>query len=227
MDFKTNIAKFGIKSVYLNILGIILSGLLFPILSTMFFPQPQWVSPELFIKSFHPIQTATFFCGYFLITGSLLTFISLYLKCDDNKKVFMFSALLINVIFSVIVFLNYIIQTTYIPYLAMNNPVETNTILPALTMSKAGSLAWALEMYGWGGIGLSFIMASPIFGNTKIETYLKYLFIINGICSVSAAIMTSINMNWIFSFAGFASLIIWNVLVLIIDILLLRYFKQF
>lgn len=217
--------SFGIKAVYLNIFGIVFSGLIFPLISTIFFPQPQWVSSELFINSYHPVQTLTFFCGYFLVIGSLLTFIALYLLSME-KKIYALSGLIINVVFTAIIFLNYIIQTTYVPYLAANNPPETQYVLATFSMANAGSFAWALEMYGWGGIGLSFIFMAMAFGKSRQENILKILFIINGTSSCITAIITSINMNWIFTGAGFASLIIWNLLVLIIDLSLLRYFKN-
>ena len=221
------IQKFGRMAVYLNIFGIIFSGLVFPVLATLLHPQPRWQNPELFIQSFHPLQTATFFCGYFLVIGSLLTFVALYFISNQSKKIWAFSALAINMVFTAVVFLNYIIQTTYVPYLAANNPPETATVLAVFSMANPGSFAWALEMYGWGGIGLSFIFMAFIFENTKLERILKILFLTNGICSVASALMTSIDMNWLFSPAGFAALIIWNLLVLVIDIFLLRYFKSF
>jgi hypothetical protein len=133
------------------------------------------------------------------------------------------SGLIINVVFTAVVFLNYIIQTTYIPYLAINNPPEAVYVLPMFTMANPGSLAWALEMYGWGGIGLSFIFMAFIFDKGTYEKPLKILFIANGISSCLSALKTSINMNWLFSPAGFAALIIWNVLVFVIDVLLLHY----
>jgi uncharacterized membrane-anchored protein YitT (DUF2179 family) len=64
-----------------------------------------------------------------------------------------------------------------------------------------------------------------VFGKSKPEIILKTLFIINGICSIASALMTSIDMNWLFSPAGFASLIVWNLLVLAIDIFLLKFFN--
>lgn len=219
--------KFGRVAVITNMFGIVFSGLVFPVLSMIFTPQPPWRDAALFVESFHPLQTATFFCGYFLVIGSLLTFIVLYKIAPQNRKIWALSGLVINVVFTAVVFLNYIIQTTYIPYLANNNPPETATILPVFTMANPGSFAWALEMYGWGGIGLSFIFMAFIFVKSKPERTLKMLFLANGICSVASALMTSIDMNWLFSSAGFASLIVWNLLVLVIDIFLLRYFKSF
>jgi hypothetical protein len=198
----------------------------FPVLSTLFFPQPQWQGHELFIKSFHPIQTATFFCGFFLVIGSLLTFVVLYKTAPDEKKIRALSALAINVVFTAVVFLNYVIQTTYVPYLAKNNPPETATILAVFTMANPGSFAWALEMYGWGGIGLSYILMALIFGKSRPEPTLRILFLANGFCSVLSALLTSADMNWLFSPGGFAALIIWNLLILVIDIYLLKYFRK-
>lgn len=216
--------RFGKAAIYLNMFGIIFSGLVFPVLSAIITPQPKWQDAELFIKSFHPLQTATFFCGYFLVIGSLLAFIVLYTISKSERKLVALSALIINVVFTSVVFLNYIIQTTYIPYLAINNPPEAAYVLPVFTMTNPGSFAWALEMYGWGGIGLSFIFMAFIFGKGKYEKLLKILFIVNGVSSCLSALMTSINMKWLFSPAGFTALTIWNVLVFVIDIYLLKYF---
>ena len=225
-DSVSAVNKFGRTAIYVNIFGIIFSGLVFPVLSMIFTPQPPWQNAALFAESFHPLQTATFFCGYFLVIGSLLTFMVLYKITPENRKIWAFSGLVINMVFTAVVFLNYIIQTTYIPYLASNNPPETATILPVFTMANPGSFAWALEMYGWGGIGLSFIFMAFIFENTRLEQTLKLLFLSNGICSVASALMTSFDMNWLFSAAGLTALVVWNVLVLVIDIFLLRFFRN-
>jgi hypothetical protein len=218
--------RFGKTAIYLNLFGIIFSGLVFPVLSTLICPQPVWQDSVLFIKSFNYLQTATFFCGYFLVIGSLLTFVVLTLVTKAEKKIWAVSALAINILFTAVVFLNYIIQTTYVPYLATNNPPETEHILAVFTMSNPGSFAWALEMYGWGGIGLSYIFMAFIFGNGKYEQTLKLLFLVNGLCSFGSALMTSVDMNWLFSAAGFTALIVWNLLVFVIDIILLGYFNK-
>ncbi|HCE56529.1 MAG TPA: hypothetical protein DER09_01730 [Prolixibacteraceae bacterium] len=218
--------KFGRIAVIINMIGIVFSGLVFPVLSMIFTPQLPWRDAAMFVESFHPLQTATFFCGYFLVIGSLLTFIALYKTATEDKKIWALSGLVINMVFTSVVFLNYIIQTTYIPYLAYNNPPETATILPVFTMTNPGSFAWALEMYGWGGIGLSFIFMAFIFETNKLERTLKFLFLTNGVCSVASALMTSINMNWLFSPAGLTALVVWNLLVFVIDFFLLNYFKN-
>lgn len=220
------VLRFGRMAVCLNALGVIFSGLVFPALSMILFPQPAWKDAVLFADSFHPLQTATFFCGYFLVIGSLLTFIALFLLTPPERKVWALSGLVINVVFTAVVFLNYIIQTTYVPYLAVNRPPELEAVLPVFTMANPGSFAWALEMYGWGGIGLSFIFMAFIFGKNKPEPVLKGLFVVNGICSVGSALMTSVDMNWLFSPAGLTALVVWNVLVLVIDLYLIAYFKR-
>ncbi len=223
---KEQYLKFAHAAVITNMFGILFSGLVFPVLSQIFTPQPPWRDAALYVESFHPLQTATFFCGYFLVIGSLMTFIVLYKTTPENKKIWALTGLLINVVFTSVVFLNYIIQTTYIPYLANNNPPEAATILPVFTMANPGSFAWALEMYGWGGIGLSFIFMALIFNNGKLAKTLKILFLANGISSVAAALMTSFDMNWLFSAAGLTALVVWNALVFVIDIFLLKFFRE-
>ncbi|MHC1774470.1 MAG: hypothetical protein AB9834_03565 [Lentimicrobium sp.] len=223
---QAQILRFGRMAVYLNIFGVIFSGLVFPALSIFLCPQPAWRDATLFADSFHPLQTATFFCGYFLVIGSLLTFIVLFRLAVPETKIWALSGLVINVVFTAVVFLNYIIQTTYIPYLAVNRPPEIDMVLPVFTMANPGSFAWALEMYGWGGIGLSFVFMAFIFGKDKPEPVLKGLFMVNGICSVASALMTSVDMKWLFTPAGLTALVVWNSLVLVIDFYLLAYFKR-
>jgi len=224
-SIQTQTIRFGRLAVYLNIFGVLFSGLVFPALSMIFSPQPAWRDAFLYADSYHPLQTATFFCGYFLVIGSLLTFITLYQLAEPEKKIWALSGLVINVVFTSIVFLNYIIQTTYVPYLAMNRPPELAAVLPVFTMANPGSFAWALEMYGWGGIGLSFVFMAFTFGKGRFEPVLRWLFVVNGICSVGSALMTSLDMNWLFTPAGLTALVVWNALVLVIDINLLAYFK--
>jgi hypothetical protein len=93
-------------------------------------------------------------------------------------------------------------------------------------MANPGSFSWALEMYGWGGIGLSFIFMAFIFDKGRYAKILKTLFLVNGTLSVLSALITSIDMNWLFSPAGLTALILWNLLVFAIDIFLLKHFQM-
>lgn len=223
---KNTLHRFAIRAVYLHMAGVILSGLVFPALAQQICPQPEWQDATAFADAFHPLQTATFFFGFLLVLGSLMVFVALHLSTAGDKKVYSLIALAVNVVFSAIIFVNYIIQTTYIPYLATYRPPEMDSVLPMLTMSNPGSLAWAFEMYGWGGVGLSFIFAAPVFGRERPGGTLRILFIINGLCSAGSALMTSADMNWLFTPAGITALVVWNTLVLVIDVFLLRYFRH-
>lgn len=233
MDLKTSdfamkntLHRFAIRAVYLHMAGVILSGLVFPALAQQICPQPEWQDATTFADAFHPLQTATFFLGFLLVLGSLMVFVALHLSTAGDKKLYSLTALAINTVFTAIIFVNYIIQTTYIPYLATYRPPEMASILPMLTMSNPGSLAWAFEMYGWGGVGLSFIFAAPVFEKEGRDRWLRLLFLANGLCSIGSAFMTSIDMNWLFTSAGIAALVVWNTLVLVIDVFLLGYFRQ-
>ena len=73
--------------------------------------------------------------------------------------------------------------------------------MPVITMANTGLFAWALGIKGWGGIGLSFIFMTFIFEKGKYEKSLRILFIVNGIPSCLLVLKTSINMNWLLSYA--------------------------
>jgi hypothetical protein len=220
------IARYGIHIAWTNIAAVLLSGLIFPVITMIFYKQPAWEGPEVFIAHYHPFQTTTFFSGFLLVISSLLIFIVLYKNSDTANKIAGLSALMINAVFTPIIILNYILQITYVPYLAVHQPAGTADLLTAFTMSNPGSVAWALEMYGWGGIGLSYLVAALIFRNTGGERILKALFVTNGVCSIASAGMTSADMNWIFSKAGLVALVVWNLLIILIDIFLIRYFRN-
>lgn len=226
MNQQASILKFGRIFIWIHLIGIIFSGLFFPLLSAIFHPQPAWQNAEVFSKAYHPIQSATFFCGYLLVLGSLGTFITLHALSNKSTRLFSLTALVLNAVFSVVVIINYLIQTTYVPYLATYQPVEAEMVLPVYSMANPGSLAWAFEMWGWGGIGFSFLLMIPILESSLKEKLLKGLFLLNAISSVLGAVLTSINMKWLFSPAGFASLIFWNLLVLAIDVILLFYISE-
>lgn len=65
-----------------------------------------------------------------------------------------------------------------------------------------------------------------IFGKGRFEPVLKGLFIVNGICRSASALITSVDMKWLFTPAGLTALVVWNTLVLVIDFYLLVYFKK-
>jgi hypothetical protein len=73
--------------------------------------------------------------------------------------------------------------------------------MPVITMANTGLFARALRINGWDGIGPSFIFIIFIFYKGKYEKPLRILFIVNGIPSCLLLLKTSINMNWLFSYA--------------------------
>lgn len=223
---KKKIIKFGIFSVWLNITGVVLSGLVFPVLSIALSPQPAWQNAEVFAGNFNFLQIGTFFSGFLLAAGFAVYFIALHLLAKKEDKLYSLTALVFISVFTSLIFLNYIIQTTLVPHLALNYVPEYGPILSSLTMCNPGSIGWALEMYGWAVLGLATIFIAMLFKKGGLEKTLKLFFILNGAGSIAAALVTSFNMKWVFTPAGLVSAALWNLLILVIDILLLKYLKQ-
>ncbi len=220
------ISRFGTLAVWINMIGILLSGLVFPILSIFLTPQPAWVSAEIFAQHFHFLQTGTYFSGFVMLTGLVMLFVALHLLAKTEDRIFSLSALAFIILSVALAFLNYIIQSTFIPYLAMNYRPENASLISALTMSNAGSLGWSLEMWVWGLIGVGYIFAVPLFKTGKIEKAIRTLFLIDGIGSLLAAVVTAYDLPWVYSASGLAMMVAWNSLMLVIGILLLRYFAR-
>jgi hypothetical protein len=176
-------------------------------------PQPVGLTQSCSQNSFHPLQTATFFCGYFLVIGSYLLycFVSLSLRI----KTLAFEGLIINVVFTAIVFINYIIQTTYIPYLATNFPaVSKSFYLFSPWQTLVHSRGFRNVRMGWYWAFVYFYDGD--FGTNKIDRTLKSFLQLTHL-QCRSAIMTSIDMNGYLN-SGLVSLVVWNTLVFVIDL---------
>ncbi len=56
-NLKVPVLKYGINAVCINIFGVIFSGLVFPVLTLIYCPQPPWIvsniSDSNFLKTFN------------------------------------------------------------------------------------------------------------------------------------------------------------------------------
>lgn len=215
----TRIANFGIVGAVLIVLGTI-----FPSLFAIFLQpkQPPWESAEVFVQNYHVIQSLPFYFGFFLVGGSFMLLVAIYLLADPQHSPL--AGLVFGITGGAIVCINYIIQTTYIPAVVSGYTPDQAVMLQALSMGNPTSLAWALEMWGYGGIGLGTWLAATFFGATKLERFAKVLFILNGILSLIGAVWTAVDLGWVLTTPGYISFGVWNLLYLVLAIVSIRVF---
>jgi hypothetical protein len=172
------------------------------------------------VDNFHRIQTLPFYFGFLLAMGSIMMLVSVYLL--SKKRATALTALIFMSIGAAFVIFNYVTQTTFIPAVVKTYTAELGSVLTTLSMSNPSSLPWALEMWGYGLIGLGTWLAAGFFGTSRLERIAKALFILNGIVSVFGAVIASIDLAGVFSIAGLIGYGVWNVLYLALAITFYR-----
>jgi hypothetical protein len=219
--------KTGLCGALLTLFGILVSGPPALLLVNATHPQPPWQSAELFAKNFHPVQTLPFFGGFFLIGGFVLLLSSLHAIANKQHRAWATSALVFASAYAAMISINYTIQTTFVPELARHYSASNDALLAAFSMTNPASLAWGIEMWGYGLLGVATWLASPVFGNGRIERATAWTFAANGPASVVPAVLTALRPGWVMTRAGIASFIVWNVLVVAMCVLAtLVFWKQ-
>jgi len=216
--------RIGMLGAILSAIGILTSGPLAVLVVALVEPQPLWDGPDVFVDNFHRIQTLPFYFGFLLATGSIMMLVSIYLL--SKKQATALIALIFMSIGAALVIFNYVTQTTFIPAVVDAYTSELGAVLTTLSMSNPNSLAWALEMWGYGLIGLGTLIAAGFFGTSRPERIAKTLFIVNGVLSVFGALMASIDLGGVFSTAGLVGYGIWNVVYLALAVTFYRVLRK-
>ena len=216
--------KIGMLGAILSAIGILTSGPLAVLVVALVHPQPSWDGPDLFVENFHRIQTMPFFFGFLLATGSILMLVSIYLL--SKKRATALTALIFMTIGAAFVIFNYVTQTTLVPAIVDAYTSELGPVLTTLSMSNPSSLPWALEMWGYGLMGLGTWFAAGYFGMSRLERIARFLFILNGALSVFGALMASIDLTGVFSTAGLVGYGIWNVIYLALAVTFYRVLRE-
>ena len=216
--------KIGMLGAILSTIGILTSGPIAVLVVALVHPQPLWDGPDLFVENFHRIQTLPFFFGFLLATGSILMLVSIYLL--SKKRATALTALIFMTIGAAFVMFNYVTQTTLIPAIVHAYTSELGPVLTSLSMSNPSSLPWALEMWGYGLMGLGTWFATGYFGRSRLERIARFLFILNGVLSVFGALTASIDLAGVFSTAGLVGYGIWNVVYLALAVTFYRVLQE-
>ncbi|MGM0530366.1 MAG: hypothetical protein ACQER7_03330 [Bacteroidota bacterium] len=210
-------------SAAIVIAGIILSGAPAVYFISLIEPQPEWVDPETFAESYHPVQKLAWAGGFLLILGFAFFVSSAYqLAVSPSQKVPGLLAIIFVTIFAVLVGFNYSLQIAWVPLLAE----QQHEALSLVTMSNTQSVAWVLEMFGYGFLGLSTWCISMVFWGSKKMDWIRYLLIAYGVISIAGAVITISGVSWLLKTTGTISFAVRNLLLLITMALIYREFRK-
>lgn len=190
-------------------------------------PQPAWASPAVFVENYHVVQDMPYYFGLLLIGGMLMLAAGLFLNAAEEPAKVRFHlllALMWTTFFAALIFFNYVCQTTFVRHLALNYRPEHDPLIATFSMANPMSLAWAVEMWGYGVLGVATWLMSGYFQHRNKAIY--WLLIANGAVSVLTVVLTVIDMKWLLTPPGVAGYFIWNVLMITLMVLLYRYARR-
>ena len=205
--------RLGLASAWATLAGIVLSGPLALIALNRAHPQPPWRDAATFVHAVHPAQAFPYSAGFLLVGGAAVLISSLHAGAPPDLKPRTTAALVFTGAFAALVFLNYIVQTTFMPVLVERYAAEDEPIVTALSLANPTSLAWALEMWAWGLFGVATWLVAPVFSRGALERFTSHVFVANGVVSVGSALMTAFRPAWVMTPSGLVGFTLWNILV--------------
>ena len=125
-------------------------------------------------------------------------------------------AIVAATLFAAFIFLNYITQTTFVPALAAHFRPELGVLIEALSMSNPRSMGWAVEMWGYGMLGIATWLSASAFSGAALERWAARTCVANGVISVAGGVMTAARLDWVFTTPGYVSFAAWNLLMLVL-----------
>lgn len=222
-----NIARLISFSALTALAGFLLSGPVGFLFVKMIHPQPLWESPAVFAANYHIVQDVPYYFGILLISGMLMLAAGLFLSAQqENEKVrfHLLLALMWTTFFAALIFFNYICQTTFVRHLALQYRPEHDALISTFSMANPMSLAWAVEMWGYGVLGVATWLMSGYFFDKNKAIY--WLLIANGVVSVLTVVFTVVDMKWLLTPPGVAGYFIWNVLMIALMIVIYQFSKK-
>jgi hypothetical protein len=217
--------RFGATGATLMAVGMVLSGPVGLAVVNLTHPAPAWTSAEEYALQYHWVQTLPFYAGLMLVAGCVMVMAALFAVSRDAERPRAGAALVATSAFAGLIAFNYICQTTFVPALAKAYEPAFAPAISALSLQNPKSLAWAIEMWGYGVFGIGTWLMAPILDRTPIERAARRLMIVNGILSVAGGLITTLKLDWVMTTAGMVNYALWNGLALALAVLLVASFR--
>ncbi len=147
--------------------------------------QPILYAPWSGIESHaHSFRQLPFFAWtipcFFLTLAFLTMMVTIYSLAEEEKRIWGLLALILAAIYTAISSTNYYIQMAIVRYNLMHNMTE-GISLWLYANYYPHSIPGALEGIGYFFMCLSILCAAKIFGQAKLERFIKWIFIATGI----------------------------------------------
>ncbi len=201
--------------------GVVLSGPVAVTLVEVFAPQPRWVGVATYVQHYSWLQGLPYEFGFFIAGGFILFMGALVGSGDERQRPLELTALTLTAVAASLIFLNYVMQTAFVPQWLHEN----ESLVAMATMANPASLGWALELYGYGILGIATAFAAPLFAPHGRQGTIRILLAANCFVSVIGAVLVPIFPGWVMTPTGMVLGAAWNVLVAVLMVLVLLEFR--
>jgi hypothetical protein len=195
------------------LVGVLLSGPVAVGLVNVTHPQPPWQGARTFAQAYHPVQLLPYLGGIVLVVALVMLMAGVHEIASEYHRARTGAALVFTSAFAALICFNYVVQTTFLPHLAWHYDADMASMVAAFSMSNPKSLAWGIEMWGWGLFGAATLLVAPVFRATAIERATASCFAVNGPVSFAGALLTVVRPGWVMTPAGGVAFVVWNVLL--------------
>ena len=196
----------------LTLFGTLLSGPVSLAIVGTTHPQPDWQGAGAFVRHYHVVQSLPFLLGFALVAGFVVLISGLSSLSGAAHRVRSEVAVSLVTAFAALVFLNYVLQTAFVPALVRGYD-GNGSLLAAVTMANPDSLGWCLEMWSYAVLGIATWLIAPTFASGPFARAARLTFVANGPLSIASALATLLIPNWVLSLPGLLAFGAWNLLV--------------
>jgi hypothetical protein len=207
--------------------GFVLSGPVAFLIVHLVSPQPEWVSPMVFVRHYQTIQDLPYYFGFMLTGGMLMLVSGHYLNFSEEDKRTKFHLLVAlgwTIAFFTLISFNYICQTTFVHNLATHYSGENDIAISIFSMANPLSFCWANEMWGYAFLGIATVLMSGYYRLKNI--FIFVLLLLNGMVSLLGVVLIILDVNWILTRAGLICYIAWNLLMIVLLIMIYIFSKK-
>jgi hypothetical protein len=141
---------------------------------------PGWRGIESFVASFQPIQMLSLIPSLLLAPTFVVLMVSLHYYTSPDKKIWSHLGIAFALIYAVMASINYILQLTAVRLSIVNKETDG---LAMFVMGNSHSIFWALAST-YVFMNLAMLFAAPIFYGGRLERWIRWLFIANGLSVV-------------------------------------------
>lgn len=159
-----------------------------------------------------PLQMLSMALGFLVVCIFVILMASIHYHAPEDKKVLTLLGVAFAIICAALLGINYYLQLTVVRWYS----------IPMLSIENPHSVMWAIEMLGYGFMGLATLFPAFIFSNGKLENAIRLLFIANALLGIGGFIGYALIDNPLNLLPG---LLVWDAVFPIMTLMLVIFFK--